>query len=128
MVSALVAAAAMGFFTEMSAAEGANQAVAGQLFDIAQLDKKPVVKVSVPPRYPAALREQGIQGQALIEFVVDNNGAVRDASVVRFTEEAFAEAALAAVSKWQFRPGEKNGEPVATKMQVPIVFALNQKG
>ncbi len=35
------------------------------------------------------------------------------------------EAAIAAVSQWKFRPGQKGGQAVGTHMQVPIVFTLN---
>lgn len=37
-------------------------------------------------------------------------------------------AAVAAVSKWKFAPGQKSGQVVGTHMQVPIVFALSEDG
>ena len=36
-------------------------------------------------------------------------------------------AAVAAVSKWKFEPGQKEGRRVGTHMQVPIVFTLSNK-
>jgi RNA polymerase sigma factor (sigma-70 family) len=36
-------------------------------------------------------------------------------------------AAVEAVSKWKFAPGQKGGQIVGTHMQVPIVFTLNEE-
>jgi TonB family protein len=35
-------------------------------------------------------------------------------------------AAVDAVRRWQFKPGMKDGRPVATQLQVPIVFTPNE--
>ena len=37
------------------------------------------------------------------------------------------QVAIQAVGKWTFRPGRKGGRAVNTRMQVPIVFSLNDR-
>ena len=43
---------------------------------------------------------------------------------MKATNALFAEAALAAVSRWQFTPAKLNGKPVYRVMQQPITFSL----
>lgn len=85
------------------------------------------LKVSRPV-YPAALRLNKTEGEALVEFVVDPTGLVRDSHVVRSTHPGFAELSVAAVRTWRFEPGYKGGRPVYTRMQIPIRFQLSDIG
>jgi TonB family protein len=77
------------------------------------------------PVYPAALRLSRTEGEALVEFVVDSTGLVRNAHIVRSTHPGFAELSVAAVSTWRFEPGFKDGRPVNTRMRIPIRFQLS---
>jgi len=51
---------------------------------------------------------------------------VRNATLVRASNPEFGAAAVAAVSRWSFKPGRKAGHPVFTHMQVPIEFTLDR--
>lgn len=116
-----------GCATESSVAPPPAQ-TAGEvapLFDVALVDVKPAPRYRVPPQYPAALRREGLSGRAVVQFVVDTAGQVQNVRVVSATRYAFGEAAAAAVSKWRFSPAEKDGQVVATEMQVPLEFSLN---
>jgi periplasmic protein TonB len=96
-------------------------------FDVSQLDVVPVPRFQARPQYPFALRRDGIPGEAVTDFIVDTDGNVQRAYAIRATHPAFADAAVAAVMKWKFKPGRKNGREVNTHMQVPIVFTLNEQ-
>ncbi len=77
-------------------------------------------------RYPEAAREAGIEGQVTIEFVVNEDGAVSNARVVRGIGGGCDEEALHIVSgmpKW--KPGKQNGIPVKVIFVLPIKFVLN---
>ncbi len=78
----------------------------------------------VRPIYPAGLRMSGQTGEVLISFIVSVEGRVRRAEVVRSSNPGFDEPALDALMQWTFQPGMRNGIPVNTRMQVPIVFSL----
>lgn len=97
----------------------------GEVFVLDTLDRAPLARFQAQPHYPFEMRRDGITGEVLVEFVVDANGAVREARAVRSSQREFEAAAVQAVSKWTFRPGQKGGRNVATRMQVPIVFSLN---
>jgi RNA polymerase sigma factor (sigma-70 family) len=82
----------------------------------------------VQPKYPDEMKVLGIPGEVLVELVVIGDGSVKDVKASKATNEAFAAAAIAAVEKWKFKPGQKGGRAVNTRIAVPIVFALDQKG
>jgi protein TonB len=63
-------------------------------------------------------------GEVLVEFMVDESGAVRDPRIIRSSDRVFEESAVRAVSRWRFEPGRRNGAIVRFKMAVPIVFTL----
>ena len=91
-------------------------------------DRQPrPLKVSRPV-YPAALRLTKTEGEALVEFIVDKTGRVRESHVVRSTHPGFSDLSAAAVLTWRFEPGYKNGRPVNTRMQIPIRFQLSDVG
>lgn len=86
----------------------------------------PAALTQARPSYPFELRRVGLTGEALVDFIVDPTGVVIGAYVIRAADTLFAEAALAAVRQWTFRPGRNAaGQNIAVHMQVPIVFALN---
>ncbi len=76
--------------------------------------------------YPDAAREAGIQGKVTVEFVVNEDGSVTNAKVVRSIGGGCDEEALHIVSsmpKW--KPGKQNGIPVKVYFVLPINFVLN---
>ncbi|WP_412068224.1 TonB family protein [Rubrivirga sp. IMCC43871] len=74
--------------------------------------------------YPESARREGVQGQVVIEFVVDEEGRVVDPDVLRSPAPVLARAALAAVRGSRFTPGSQDGLPVKVRFAVPITFRL----
>lgn len=74
-------------------------------------DAAPLVRVL--PQYPPHLRGRNVEGWVRVRFTVAADGTVKDARVVA-SEPAkdFDTAALAAVSRWRYRPRVENGAPV----------------
>jgi TonB family protein len=84
----------------------------------------PVPVVTPQPAYPAELKAEGIEGSATVEFVVTETGEVSGVRVTAADHPLFGEAALAAVEKWKFRPGSRDGIAVSQKVSIPIRFTL----
>jgi len=89
------------------------------------LDKKPTAISRVAPVYPRKLRGQGISGQAVVRFTINERGRVENPEIVSSTHSGFDRAALDCVKKWRFTPGEKAGKPVEVSTRVSIVFNLD---
>ena len=76
--------------------------------------------------YPRLQREAGVQGTAVVQFVVSREGAVTDPTVIRSSgNDGLDQAALAAVRGARFEPGRQRGEPVRVRFAVPIAFRLD---
>ena len=97
------------------------------LFDLANLDQVPQPRYQAQPQYPFEMRRAGITGEVVVGFIVDSQGKAIEVYAVRSTQREFEAAAIQAVGKWTFRPGRKGGRAVNTRMQVPIVFSLNNR-
>ncbi|HVU34814.1 MAG TPA: energy transducer TonB [Opitutaceae bacterium] len=91
-----------------------------------QVTRHVVPLVRTPPKYPAALRKAGVTGEATVDFIVMPDGTVAQPTVFAATDPRFGEAAVACVKRWKFKPAERDGHPVATRMQVPIMFTLHR--
>ena len=75
--------------------------------------------------YPDMARTEGVQGQVIIRFVVNEDGSVSNAQVARGIGGGCDEEALHIVSsmpKW--KPGKQNGMPVKVYFTLPIKFQL----
>ncbi len=102
-------------------------AVAGGLrniLNLADLDQRPEPRVRISPVYPFDMRRSGLNGEVVVEFIVDTQGNVRDPVVVSSTHPGFEQAAIDAVSKWKFRPGRKAGAAQNTRVQQRVAFTL----
>jgi protein TonB len=100
----------------------------GAIFNLADLDQIPTNRgVRQQPQYPFEMKRNGINGEVVLQFIVDLNGTVRDVEVIKSTHREFEKPAMDAVYKWQFRPGRKGGKAVNTRMQIPINFTLSDE-
>ena len=102
-----------------------SEVPAGNVYDISKLDVIPRALFQARPVYPKEMRAQGVNAEVLVDFIIDPNGAVKNAFAAKASRAEFGKSAVDAVSQWKFAPGEKAGNKVYTHMQVPIVYTLN---
>ena len=76
------------------------------------------------PDYPAAARAAQIEGDVVLEAVVDANGQVRDITVSRSVHPLVDEAAKNAVSKYEYAPARRNGIPEPARVRIVVSFKL----
>jgi TonB family protein len=98
-----------------------------RIYALTAVTKQPLARTQAPPVYPAQLRESGVEGQAIIGFVINPSGVPADVTVLKATHPILGEAARVAVQQWRFSPAMLNGEAVNCQMQVPIVFQLHNE-
>jgi len=76
--------------------------------------------------YPAMAQRMGIEGRVVVEFTVDENGKISDATVVESLHKLCDNEALRLVKSMPaWIPGEKNGVKTTTKFKQSIRFILN---
>ena len=77
----------------------------------------------VDPAYPAAARSQRVQGVVLIKAHVDERGMVTKTEVIR-GHPLLRDAAVAAVSKWKYKPTIVDCQPVPGIAIAAVNFVL----
>ena len=89
-----------------------------------QVDQAVKVRVSRAPAYPEHLRAAHVDGQVLVQFVVDERGAadMNTFKVVRTTNPDFSEAVRRAISNTAYSPAEIRGRRVKQLVQQPFIF------
>ncbi len=76
-------------------------------------------------KYPEEAAKNKIQGQVVVEFVVDTTGEVSHAVILKSLGHGCDEESLRVVSMMHnWIPGQLDGKPVAVKMKLPILFQL----
>jgi protein TonB len=80
----------------------------------------------VKPQYTAQAMRAKIQGQVLLECVVNTDGSVSNIKVVRSLDSSFGldQEAVKAARLWQFAPGTRLGQPVPVLVTIEIAFTL----
>jgi len=74
--------------------------------------------------YPEALKEAGQQGHAIVKFVVNEQGHVKNPVVIEETHPEFGEAMIEAILKSQFQPALQQGKPIEAERSESCLFML----
>lgn len=73
-------------------------------------------------RYPAALEESNIEGEVVLELIVNEYGEAENVAVVSSLHEAANREAIRAVKEASFHPGEYDGLPVRVMIALSVLF------
>ena len=86
----------------------------------------PVLVTEVKPSYTQEAKDARIQGTVLLECVVESDGRVGEVKVSRSLDAVLGldQEAIGAAKQWRFKPGEKDGKPVAVRVHIEMAFTL----
>ena len=76
-------------------------------------------------RYPESAQQNGVSGRVIVKFVVEKDGSINSASIVKGVDKDLDNEALRVVKrmpKWQ--PGKNNGQAVRSYFTLPVTFKL----
>ncbi len=85
---------------------------------------EPVLLWKAEPEYSEEARKAKMQGTVIVRAEIDAHGQVQNISVAQGLGLGLDEKAIAAVQKWKFRPGTRNGKPVAMQAMIHLSFRL----
>jgi protein TonB len=79
-------------------------------------------------RYPEILRQAGIEGRVLVEFIIDTLGRAERGSIriVNSPHQLFEAPSREVVASCRFRPGRISGRAVRVRVQQPINFTITR--
>ena len=119
-------------YTPPPAVEEEEEEAAQQIFTVVEEmpkfpggDAELLKFISKSIRYPVIAQENGIQGRVICSFVVNRDGSIVDAQVLRGVDPSLDKEELRVINsmpKWS--PGKQRGKPVRVKYTVPITFRL----
>jgi TonB family protein len=76
-------------------------------------------------RYPEAAVQEGVEGLVVVEFKIENDGAVSAAKVLRGIGAGCDEEVMRVVYSTNWKPAIKDGKAVATDMKLPVKFVMD---
>jgi periplasmic protein TonB len=78
------------------------------------------------PDYPLTARKQGIEGKVMLRVTVGTDGRITSVIVVQSSGHAMLDkAARDGVARWRFSPARRATGAIASVVDVPIEFKLN---
>ncbi|MFL5555540.1 MAG: energy transducer TonB, partial [Gemmatimonadaceae bacterium] len=80
------------------------------------------------PEYPSSLREQGIEGDVLAQFVVNENGRYESGTlkILNSSNPAFTAAVKDALPRMRFSAAQIGGKKVQQLVQMPFQFHISR--
>lgn len=78
----------------------------------------------VRPDYTDEARRLGIEGEVVLEIIVQSDGTVGNVRVVQGLQGGLDRRAIEAVRQWRFAPARRYGEPVDVVVEVAVEFKL----
>ena len=76
-------------------------------------------------KYPKEAQDKGIQGRVIVQFVVNKDGSICEANVVKSVDPLLDAEALRVVNAMpHWTPGKQRGEPVRVRFTIPVAFHL----
>jgi len=91
--------------------------------------EKPVEKIGGDaPEYPSSLRDSGVEGQVLAQFVVNESGRYEGGSlkILSSSNPAFTAAVKDALPRMRFSAAQIGGKKVQQLVQMPFQFHLQK--
>ncbi|MEO5922611.1 MAG: energy transducer TonB [Bryobacteraceae bacterium] len=103
---------------------GSGGGYGGGVFKIGGGVSAPQAIVKPEPEYSEEARKAKYQGEVWLSVIVDEKGVPQDIKVTRKLGLGLDEKAIEAVKKWRFKPGMKDGKPVAVQATIAVSFHL----
>jgi len=104
-------------------AKGAAPQVAAPEVQVPAEEMQKLLVHKVDPEYPAAARQEKLQGVIVLEVVVGRDGSVLETRALN-GPDVLAQAAMEALRWWKFAPYSVQGKPAVVETTVAVEFKL----
>lgn len=103
---------------------GQGAGTGGGVYSVGGNVSAPIPIYKPEPPYSEQARKAKYQGTVVLWIVVDAQGNVTDAQVVKPLGMGLDQNAIKTVKTWKFKPAMRNGSPVPVKVMVEVSFRL----
>jgi len=106
------------------------ESLARMVFHEGVVEERPELLRMGPLPLPDSLRRAGARSETVLEFIVDTLGRAEASSirVIRATDSAFVDEAVALLKTAEFRPGRALGRNVRVLVQMPVRLVVPETG
>jgi protein TonB len=86
----------------------------------------PTVTKQVYAQYTSEAMANRIEGKVVLSAVVLVDGKVGEVKVTQSLDPVYGldDSAVKAMKQWEFKPGRKDGKPVAVRVAIDMMFTL----
>ncbi|MFP6901799.1 MAG: TonB family protein [Opitutales bacterium] len=100
-------------------------ALGGELvFELHQLDKRPVAINPRSPHYPPHLKRRGLEGEVRLLVQIDEKGVLKVESILSYPHPDFRQPSVEAAEATSWTVPTYNGKPVKTQFVLPVRFKI----
>ena len=114
-IKSLLATAALLGVMSVSASAITSVAAPGKAA-APSIEKPALTKVVNPTNLPRSFMDKTVT----LNFTVDAQGRAHDINVMWQADSALRRSLVEAVSQWEFTPARKDGQPVSTRVSLPV--------
>jgi TonB family protein len=82
-----------------------------------EVTKMPLPQGRCSGKYTEEARAAALEGTVVLDLIVDEQGHARDIKVVQGLDHGLTEAAISALQRCSFTPGEKDGHAVPVRVR-----------
>jgi TonB family protein len=86
--------------------------------------KTPQLIREVKPKYTKSAMDRKVEGTVEVDAVILKDGTVGEVTIKRSLDDELDQEAVKATKQWKFKPGTKDGEPVAVQVFIELSFTL----
>lgn len=88
-----------------------------------------LVSFEEPLRYPDALRQAGVEGLVLVQFIIDKKGYVQRGSIhiLQTPDKRFDDPVHEFVFHSRFQPARVHGRPVRALVTMPVEYSIKRR-
>jgi len=130
IVASLAVVFAASTLPSVALAQGgqSDTSMAGDTYFAFQVEQPVRLKSGSAPVYPERLRSEKIEGQVLVQYIVDERGyAQMDTfKAIKSNDDQFTQSVKRAVSRMSFYPAEIRGKKVKQLVQQPFSFVASR--
>jgi TonB family protein len=101
-----------------------HPAATGSVYKVGGGVSQPMVVYKVDPEYSEEARVAKVSGTVLLQTVIGTDGKAQDIQVLKSFGFGLDDCAITAVSRWNFKPGMKDGSPVPVYATIEVNFRL----
>jgi len=106
----------------------AQDSTSSQTYFGFQVEQQARLRFGQSPVYPAQLRDAHVNGEVLVQYVIDEKGEpeMQSFKVLKSTGAEFSDAVRRAVAKMSFYPAIVSGKKVKQLVQQPFTFVASR--